>query len=105
MSLGWKVMLPLALAYIVVIAVAVLALEAAGLRGSFGYGATLFALNVGLVALLARFLDRGRLISPASPRARRAEVERLRARSAVARRYGGQPSAAREIDVTPAGVA
>ncbi|MCU0648762.1 MAG: NADH-quinone oxidoreductase subunit NuoH [Gemmatimonadaceae bacterium] len=105
MALGWKVMLPLALAYIVIIAAFTLALEAAGLRNSIAFSAALFALNVVLLFICSRVLDRGRLISPASPRARLAEVERLRERSAVARRYGGNPSRQREVDTTPAGVA
>src|SRR5205085_11902023 len=75
MSLGWKFMLPLALAYIVVIAGATLALDAAGLRrartGAFNmYGLALFAINAVLVVLLFFILDRGRIISPASPRLR-----------------------------------
>jgi NADH-quinone oxidoreductase subunit H len=105
MALGWKVMLPLALAYIVIIAAYTLGLEAMGLRNSLWFSVALLALNLVLLAILARVLDRGRLISPASPRARMAEVQRLRERSAVARRYGGAPSVQREIDTTPAGVA
>ena len=54
MSLGWKLMLPLALAYITIIATVVLAV------------------------LLFVVLDRGRIVSPAYSRLDREEVARLR---------------------------
>jgi len=79
MSLGWRFMLPLALAYIVVIASATLALDMAGLGRGTTYGLALFALNLVLVVLLFFWLDRGRIISPASARVRASEIERLRA--------------------------
>jgi NADH-quinone oxidoreductase subunit H len=90
MSLGWKFMLPLALAYIVIVAGATLALDMAGLRRGpqFGlFGLAMFGLNVVLVVLLFFWLDRGRIISPASSRARATELARMRAvgrRSALA---------------------
>jgi NADH-quinone oxidoreductase subunit H len=90
MSLGWKVMLPVALAYIVVIAGATLGLDAAGVPRGAVYGLILFALNLVLLVLLFVVLDRGRLISPASARARTAEVARLRARAAEARRQAAR---------------
>ncbi len=88
MSLGWKFMLPLALAYVVVIASATLGLDALGLaRGTLPYTLALVALNAVLLVLVFVLLDRGRLISPASARARESEVRRLRAlaRARVAR--------------------
>ncbi len=91
MSLGWKFMLPLALAYVVVIASATLALDALGVpRGTLPYTLALAALNVVLLVLVFVLLDRGRLISPASARAREGEVRRLRAlaRARVARAGG-----------------
>jgi NADH-quinone oxidoreductase subunit H len=92
MSLGWKFMLPLALAYIVIVASAVLALEALGLvpvrvLGMSAFGLALFALNIVLVILVLFLLDRGRLISPASARVRSEGVARLRA---VSGRPGGR---------------
>jgi NADH-quinone oxidoreductase subunit H len=106
MSLGWKVMLPLALAYIVIIATATLALDAFQLRNSVWFGVALFVLNAALIAILARWLDRGRLISPASPRVRRSEVDRLRRRSATAMHSAAvAPMMADAVDTTPAGVA
>jgi NADH-quinone oxidoreductase subunit H len=91
MSLGWKFMLPLALAYIVIIAVVSLALDAAGVARGPLFGLILFGMNIVLCALVFVGLDRGRLISPASSRARLSEVERLRAVS-----RGGRPLAASE---------
>jgi NADH-quinone oxidoreductase subunit H len=87
MSLGWRFMLPLALAYIVVIAGVTLALDAAGVHRGPLFGLMLFAVNVVLIVLLFFILDRGRVISPASVRARDDELTRLRAlrrRSALA---------------------
>jgi NADH-quinone oxidoreductase subunit H len=66
MSLGWKFMLPLALIYIVIVAFAVLALDAVGMPRDRWYGAPLITLNVVLLVVLFFVLDRGRLISPAS---------------------------------------
>jgi NADH-quinone oxidoreductase subunit H len=97
MSLGWKFMLPVALAYIVVIASATLALDAAGIARGTLYGAILFAINLVILVLLFAVLDRGRLISPASPRVRTAEVARRRARAyAAARRAAVAPDLASE---------
>jgi NADH-quinone oxidoreductase subunit H len=88
MALGWKFMLPLALAYIVIIAAATLALDAAGIARTGMFGVILFGINVVLCVLVFFVLDRGRLISPASSRARFGEVERLRA-IAASRSPGG----------------
>ena len=79
MSLGWKVMLPLALAYIVVIAGAILGLSYAGyVRGSWQFGATLLVLNIIVVALVFFILDRGRIVSPAYSRLDRRNLQKLR---------------------------
>ena len=80
MSLGWKFMLPTALAYIVIAASAILALDAAGVaRTSKAFLGSMMGINLVLVVLLFVVLDRGRLISPASSRLDRARVQRLRA--------------------------
>jgi len=87
MALGWKFMLPVALGYVVVVASAVLGLDVLGLRqGSLAFNGALFVMNLLLVAVLFVVVDRGRLISPASARARTREIERLRglARARVA---------------------
>ncbi|MCE9601413.1 MAG: NADH-quinone oxidoreductase subunit NuoH [Gemmatimonadetes bacterium] len=80
MSLGWKLMLPTALAYIVIVASAVLALDASGIaRTSRLFWMAMGAMNLVLVMILFVILDRGRVISPASSRLQRADVQRLRA--------------------------
>ncbi|MEO8194828.1 MAG: NADH-quinone oxidoreductase subunit NuoH [Gemmatimonadales bacterium] len=82
MSIGWRVMLPLALAYIVVIASAVLILESAGIRRGAMSAAILGAINMALTVILFAILDRGRIISPAYGRAEAAQLRRLRGISA-----------------------
>ncbi len=78
MSLGWKVMLPLALSYIVIIAAAILVLESAGIRRGAMYAAILGAINMALVVILFAILDRGRLISPAYGKTTQARITRLK---------------------------
>jgi NADH-quinone oxidoreductase subunit H len=79
MALGWKGLLPVALAYIIVLAAAILGLENAGIRqGSWGFTGALLLLNVILSALLFLWLDRGRIISPASSRVDARSLEKLR---------------------------
>jgi NADH-quinone oxidoreductase subunit H len=63
MELGWKVMLPVALGYIMVVAFAVYGLERAGLTLGLRYGAVLTGINVVLTAALLWGLDRGRLLA------------------------------------------
>lgn len=66
MSLGWKVMLPTALGYIMVIAGTILFLDEIGMAWGFGYGMALTAVSaVGTVGFLF-FLDRGRVITGAA---------------------------------------
>jgi NADH-quinone oxidoreductase subunit H len=79
MSLGWKFMLPLALAYIVIIASLILALDYAGMRRGFGYALVFLGVNAVLVVLTFLVLDRGRIISPAYGRASPRQVAALRA--------------------------
>jgi NADH-quinone oxidoreductase subunit H len=82
MSLGWKLMLPTALAYIVIVASVVLGLDAAGLaRGGWPFLLAMLGLNLVLVIILFLILDRGRLISPADRRLDAAQLERLRQRA------------------------
>lgn len=62
MALGWKVMLPMALVYIMVTATLVWALDAAGMAPGLGYGLVLFAANVVLVVIVFFLVDRDRLV-------------------------------------------
>jgi NADH-quinone oxidoreductase subunit H len=83
MSLGWKILLPLALTYIVVIASAILGLQMAGYGpASWQFNGALFGLNVLLVILLFFIFDRGRIVSPAYSRLDARHVQRLRALTA-----------------------
>jgi NADH-quinone oxidoreductase subunit H len=86
MSLGWSVMLPGALAYIVIIASVTLGLDALGVVRGPLFGLALLALNVVIVVGLLLWLDRGKLISPASPRVGGADLARLRARGLASSR-------------------
>jgi len=86
MSLGWKVLLPMMLGYVVVMAAAILGLGAAGITPEQRWGgvvpvywAILGALNLVLAVLVFVILDRGRLVSPAYAPVRSAELARLRA--------------------------
>ena len=97
MALGWKVLLPTALAYIVIIAGAVVGLQTAGFAPrSWQYSGALFALNVVLVVVLFFFLDRGRIVSPAYSRLDRRHLERLRAITADRVRRSPTTNAAAE---------
>jgi NADH-quinone oxidoreductase subunit H len=85
MSLGWKVLLPLVLAYIVIIAGAVLFLDVLGIQHGWLLSLDLFVLNIVLMVIVFLVIDRGRLVSPASARVRAAELARLRAVAKVER--------------------
>jgi NADH-quinone oxidoreductase subunit H len=79
MALGWKIMLPIALGYIVVVAAALLGLQVAGFApGTWQFRVSLIVLNLILVALVFGWFDRGRLISPAYSRLDPRRVEKLR---------------------------
>jgi NADH-quinone oxidoreductase subunit H len=79
MSLGWKIMLPTALAYIVIMASVLLGLDYIGLERGVLYGLALLGVNAVLVIILFFILDRGRIISPAYGRATPQQIGRLRA--------------------------
>jgi NADH-quinone oxidoreductase subunit H len=84
MDLGWKVLLPVALAYVMVIAVAVWALESRHVAFGIPYALVLTVVSVGLGALLLWGLDRNRVIGGSGARQR----ERWRANAARARSEG-----------------
>jgi NADH-quinone oxidoreductase subunit H len=65
MALGWKILLPLALVYIMVTAGAIWGIEhLAGITSPKGKMGTLFGLNLLLGFLVFFVLDRGHLVSP-----------------------------------------
>ena len=92
MSLGWKILLPMTLVYIMVVAGAVLGLDIARVPRDWHFALSMFALNAVIMVLVFWVLDRGRIVSPASSRIRTAELERLRTlsrRSALTPREAG----------------
>jgi len=72
MDLGWKFMLEAVTVYILVIAGAILAMEAAGLEIGRVYGLVLLAINLALAGILFWVMDRGVLIRGATYRQRHA---------------------------------
>jgi NADH-quinone oxidoreductase subunit H len=66
MSLGWKVMLPTALAYVVLVAGTILVLDEIGMRWGFGYGLALTAVSGAATVAFMFFIDRGRTITGAA---------------------------------------
>jgi NADH-quinone oxidoreductase subunit H len=80
MSLGWSVMLPIALGYIVVVAAATLGLDMLGVARGPMFSMALLGMNIVIIAGLLAWLDKGKLISPASARVGPTDLERLRAR-------------------------
>ena len=80
MSLGWKLLLPLSLGYIVAVATTIVTLDALGFaRGSVPFCTGLILLNLAAVVVLFNIIDRGRIISPASSRLNRRDIDKLRA--------------------------
>lgn len=72
MQLGWKVMLPAALAYLMLIGGAILVLDEIGLAFGPAYGLALTAVSLVATGIFVFWLDRGRIIGGASRPARRA---------------------------------
>jgi NADH-quinone oxidoreductase subunit H len=79
MSLGWRVLLPAALVYIVLIAGTLLIFDLLGLRPGATYGIVLGLVNLVLAGVLFVVLDSGRIISPAYGRMKTDQLRRLRA--------------------------
>jgi len=73
-------MLPIALGYIVVIAAATLGLDMLGVARGPMFSLALLGMNIVIIALLLAWLDKGKLISPASARVGPTDLARLRAR-------------------------
>jgi NADH-quinone oxidoreductase subunit H len=93
MDLGWKVMLPTALAYIMLMAAAILVLDTLGVPYGLGYGLILTAVNLVATFIFFWIIDRDRVIfggsakRPVPPRTPEAEVVR------------GEPAAREEAGV------
>jgi NADH-quinone oxidoreductase subunit H len=79
MALGWKFMLPVALAYIVVVAGATFVLDYVGIHPtSWVFAVIMLGLNIVLLGILFGVIDRGRLVSPAYSRLDKRNIEKLR---------------------------
>jgi NADH-quinone oxidoreductase subunit H len=84
MSLGWKVMLPTALAYVMLMAGTILTLDEIGMPWGFGYGLALTAVSGLATAGFLFLLDRGRTITgAAAQRAQRVETKTIPAAAAA----------------------
>ncbi len=74
MHLGWKVMLPTGLAYLMVVGGAILLLDQFEVRG-FAFGASLTLVSALCTGVFVFVLDRGRIIGGAAAQARRVRTE------------------------------
>jgi NADH-quinone oxidoreductase subunit H len=72
MHLGWKIMLPTALAYIMVTGTTILVLDRAGVTMGVKYGLILTAVNAVCTFIFVRLLDSDRIMSGSSPQIHRA---------------------------------
>jgi NADH-quinone oxidoreductase subunit H len=77
MHLGWKVMLPVALAYIVVVGSTILVLDATGVPFGVGYGLILTAVNLICLFAFLWLVDRDRVIGGSDAYARSARTAGL----------------------------
>ncbi len=74
MHLGWKVMLPTALAYVMLVAATVLVLDQLGVSGGLGFALALTAVSLVATGVFVLYLDRGRIIVGAAPADRAASA-------------------------------
>ncbi|MYC99754.1 MAG: NADH-quinone oxidoreductase subunit NuoH [Gammaproteobacteria bacterium] len=74
MHLGWKVMLPTALAYVMLVAATILVLDQLGVSGGPGFALALTAVSLVATGMFALYLDRGRIITGAAPAGRAARA-------------------------------
>ena len=72
MHLGWKVMLPTALAYVMLVGATILVLDQLGVSGGPGFALALTAVSLVATGMFALYLDRGRIITGAAPAGRAA---------------------------------
>ena len=80
MHLGWKVMLPAALAFITLTGASILVLESLGVEYGLVYGLILTAVNIVAMLIFFGILDRDRVIAGASAHERRQRVAEAHAR-------------------------
>jgi NADH-quinone oxidoreductase subunit H len=89
MHLGWKVMLPVALAYITVMAAAILTLDSLEIPFGLVYGLILTAVNLVVTLIFLVLLDRDRVIAGTAPASREAYGGPPPQGVTVTRRYAG----------------
>ena len=78
MALGWKVMLPTSLAYVMLIAMTILVLDELGMQYGFFYGVVLTAVSGAATLSFVFFLDRGRTIAgAAAQKAQKIEIKTI----------------------------
>jgi NADH-quinone oxidoreductase subunit H len=84
MALGWKVMLPTALAYTMLMAASILVLDTLGVRWGFMYGLALTGVSALATGGFLYFLDRGHTITGAAAKdSQRHEIKTLPAGAAA----------------------
>ncbi len=83
MQLGWKVMLPVALAYVMVVAATILALDSLGVTYGFTFGLVLTVVSAICTGIFLLVLDRGRTISGAASKSHERFAAERKALSAV----------------------
>jgi NADH-quinone oxidoreductase subunit H len=82
MDLGWKVFIPALMVYIMLMAVAIFALDAADVSVGLGFSAALFGLNLILMLFFLYVIDSGRLVRGATARTRKKHRSRHAAMAA-----------------------
>jgi NADH-quinone oxidoreductase subunit H len=83
MDLGWKVLLPTALAYIVLMGTSILILDGIGLQFGLLYGLILTAVNLVATAIFLFVVDRGRTITGSYGERRNIEEEDWKDHTAI----------------------
>ena len=83
MQLGWKVMLPVALAYVMVVAATILALDQLDVAYGFTFGLVMTVVSALCTGLFLLVLDRGRMISGAASGAQHRFVSERKALGAA----------------------
>jgi NADH-quinone oxidoreductase subunit H len=78
MALGWKVLLPTSLAYVMLVGGTILVLDEVGVQWGFSYGLVLTAVSGFATFAFMFFLDRGRTITgAAAQRAQKVEIKTI----------------------------
>ena len=84
MALGWKVMLPTALGYTMLMAASILVLDTLGLRWGFMYGLALTGVSAVATGMFLYFIDRGHTITGAAAKdSQRSEIKTIPAGAAA----------------------